>query len=274
MLDLPLFSVGDTQTTLGSLLAVITVVFITLVLGRLARKALQAVFQRVDEKDADASQIYSIVAQLIIWVIGFELALHLLGIRLTTLFAAGGFFALGAGFAAKNVIENLLSGGILRLEKTLRPGDLIVVKDKWLVIERIGMRIITAKTYEGEEVMIPNSLVAQSMVENLTRDDRLHRIQVQVGVSYKSDLALVRKTLEQVVDKLDWRSKTNSPRVYLQEFGDSSVNYSVDVWVNDANDSRGRISDLNEAIWWALKDKDIALAYSQLDVHLNQTSEH
>lgn len=132
------------------------------------------------------------------------------------------------------------------------------------------MRTITARTYDGEEILIPNSLVMQSMVENLTRRDRLHCIQIDVGVAYESDLELVRKTLEQAIDKLDWRSRAKSPVVYLREFGDSSVKYSVDVWIDDANDSRGRKSDLHEAVWWALKDKDIAIAYPQLDLYLDQ----
>ena len=75
------------------------------------------------------------------------------------------------------------------------------------------MRTITARTYDGAGILIPNTLVMQSMVENLTRRDRLHRIQIDVGVAYESDLELVRKTLEQAIDKLDWRSRAKSPVV-------------------------------------------------------------
>ncbi len=70
------------------------------------------------------------------------------------------------------------------------------------------------------------------MVQNLTRHDRLHRIEARVGVAYESDLALVRKTLEETIDKLDWRSGARNPAVYLREFGDSSVNYDIDVWID------------------------------------------
>ena len=127
MLAMPLFSIGNVQTTLGSLLVVIAVIFLTLLLGRLARNALQKVLQRVDEQGSDAARGYGLVAQIIVWVVGFELALHLLGIHLTALFAASGLFALGAGFAIKNIVENFLSGGIIRLEKTFQVDDLIVV---------------------------------------------------------------------------------------------------------------------------------------------------
>jgi small-conductance mechanosensitive channel len=197
------------------------------------------------------------------------LALHILGIRLTTLFATTGFLALGAGFAVKNIVENFLSGSILRAERTITPGDLIIINGKWLLIKQIRMRATVANTYEGDEVLIPNTLIAESMVHNLTRNNRLHRIELNVGVSYKSDLELVRKTLEETIDTLEWRSRARDPIVYLAEFGDSSVNYAVAVWIDDANESRGRRSDLHEAIWRALKEKSITISFQQLDVHLD-----
>jgi potassium efflux system protein len=123
---------------------------------------------------------------------------------------------------------------------------------------------------DGEEILIPNSLIAESMVENLTRNDRLHRIQIRVGVVYESDLNLVRKTLEQTIDQLEWRSAARTPEVYLREFGDSSVDYDVDVWIDEVSDYRVRMSDLHESVWWALKEKGITIAFPQLDLHLDQ----
>ena len=263
-----LFSIGDTETTVGALLASVGVAIVTLWVGRVAGKAVTRFAGRFNEHHKDPSP-YGIALQIIVWVIGFELALHILGIRLTTLFATTGFLALGAGFAVKNIVENFLSGGILRAEKTISPGDLIIVNGQWLFVKEIRMRATVANTYEGDEVLIPNTLIAESMVQNLTRNNRLHRIELKVRVAYKSDLALVRKTLEETIDRLEWRSQAKNPVVYLAEFGDSSVNYAVDVWIDDANDSRDRRSDLHEAIWWALKEKDITIAFRQIDVHLD-----
>lgn len=267
-LGVTLFSIGDTETTIGALLASIAVAIATFWLGRVARNTVTRLAGRLKEYPANPSP-YGIALQIIIWVIGLELALHILGIRLATLFATTGFLALGAGFAVKNIVENFLSGGILRAERTITPGDLIIVEGKWLIVSEIRMRATVAYTYDGDEVLIPNSLIAGSMVQNLTRDNRLHRIALNVGVAYKSDLALVRKTLEETIDQLEWRSQAQNPVVYLAEFGESSVNYAVDVWIDDANDSRGRRSDLHEAIWWALKEKNITIAFQQIDVHLD-----
>ena len=269
LLALPVLAIGDTQITLGSLLAVIVVFVATLLLASISKKAIQRFFNRYDKDDTKAANVFGMVVKLIIWLISLEIMFHMLGIHLTALFAASGFLALGAGFAVKNIVENFLSGRILRFEKTIRPGDLIIVNDKWLYIHHLGLRITTALTYDGEQVLIPNSMIAQSMITNLTRHDRLHRIKIQVGVSYDSDLKLVRETIEQTIDKLEWRSNEKKPSLYLDAFGDSSVNYSVEVWIDEASDSRTRRSDTHEAVWWALKDKDITIAYPQMDLHLD-----
>jgi len=133
----------------------------------------------------------------------------------------------------------------LRLETTIRTGDLIIVDGNWMYIHHIGMRVTTALSYNGEEILIPNSQIAQARVVNLTRNDRLYRLHIKAGVSYESDLDLVRKTLEHTADKLEWRSRVREPVLYLDEFGNSSINYSVNVWIDDAKDSRGRKSDLH-----------------------------
>jgi small-conductance mechanosensitive channel len=269
LLNVPLVTIGGTQTTIGTWLAAIITVIVTLLAAKLVRRGVQKFFQRLDKAD-DFGNLGGIAAQLTVWLIGFEIALHLLGIQLTTLLAASGFLALGAGFAVKNIVENFLSGGILKAENTIRPGDLIVINDKWMYIQRIGLRTVRAKTYDGEDILIPNSLVAQSMVQNLTRDNREHRIEIEVQVAYDSDLKLVRTTLEQALESLEWRSQDHPPHVYLSEFGESSVNYNLIVWIEDANDSRGRKSDLHEVIWWALKDADITIAYPQMHVHIDR----
>ena len=86
--------------------------------------------------------MFSISAQLIIWLIGFEFTLHRLGIHLTTLLAASGFLVLGASLAAKNIVEKFLSGVIIRAEKAVWPGDLIIVAGRRLLIKLIGLRTI------------------------------------------------------------------------------------------------------------------------------------
>ena len=89
--------------------------------------------------------------------------LHLLGIRLATLFATTGALALGVGFALKGVVENWISGVILRVGQTIRPGDVVEIEGRWLKVKQIGMRTTDALAYKEEEVMIPSGIIAQSI---------------------------------------------------------------------------------------------------------------
>jgi small-conductance mechanosensitive channel len=206
----------------------------------------------------------------VVLLIGLDVALHLIGIRPTALFAAGGLFALVAGFAVKDITQNVLSGVMLHLEQAIRTGDVITVDDRWVQVDRLGARITTGTTYDGQEILIPNSDLAQSVVTNLTRHDRRVRIDCQVGVAYSSDLDHVRRTLESSVAGLEWRSQAKDPAVYLRDFGDSSVDYLVTVWIEDVGNALQRKSELLEAVWRGLKEAEIEIAFPQLDVHVDR----
>ena len=272
LLGVQLFSIGDTDTTVGSALAIVAILVVTYLVARTARRQAGHNFTRHGIDDDLALQTTVTVMQLVTWLVGIELVLHLLGIHLATLFATTGFLALGAGFGIKSVVENWVSGVILRVGRTIRPGDIIVVQDRWLNVKRIGPRTTEARSFKDEEVMIPNATVAQSVVTNLTRHDTQYRLEAIVGVSYDSDLDSVRETLETTLNGLEWRSATTEPAVYLTEFGESSVNYTAHVWIDDVRHTLRPASDLHEAIWRALKKAGIVIAFRQLDVHLDRPS--
>lgn len=245
------------QSTVGTLVAVVIVAILTLLLAKLARNRVEKLFATSGKDDA---RPYGIAAQLVIWVIGAELILHLLGIHLSTLFAAGGILAIAGGLAAKDIAENMLAGAMINADKAVRPGDVIVMDGRWLHVVRVGLRHVTAKTNDGEEILIPNSSVTKSSVENLTRDDRLHRIQIDIGVALDSDLDVVRSALEQVLAEIDWRSEGKDAVVRLQEFNRFNFVYRLSVWIDDVHQTSSHESDLREATWRALKDAGITIA--------------
>jgi len=237
--------------------AVVVIAMLTLLLAKLARNRVE---NRATTADKDDARPYGVIAQLVIWVIGAELILHLLGIHLSTLFAAGGILAIAGGLAAKDIAQNLLAGVTIKSDKTVRPDDLIVIDGRWLHIVHIGLRHVTAKTNDGEEILIPNSSITTATVENLTRDDRLHRIQIDVGVACDADLDQVRTALEQAVATIDWHSEGKDAKVLLHELTRFDIVYRVSVWIDDVHQTSARESDLREATWRGLKDAGIAIA--------------
>ncbi len=222
-----------------------------------------------DEGQEETIRLYRRVIQVFVWFMGVGIALHTLGIDLTHLFTAGGLFAVGLAFAMKTLMENLVSGLLLRLERVIERGDVLYTSDGETVqVRKIGPRTTIVRTKAEADRIIPNSALVQKAVSNYTYRDSLKRLETRVGVSYDSDLRKVRATLEAVCEGLDWKSAQKQPMVQLFDFGDSSVVFRVLVWIEDPWISGRLRSELNEAIWWALKDADIVIAFPQLDLHI------
>lgn len=106
-------------------------------------------------------------------------------------------------------------------------------------------------------------------MKNFTLKDSLYRIDAPVGVIYGSDMGLVRATLERTAHDFPHRTRQNEPAVLLRGFGSSSVDWIVSVWIDDPRQLRTFRSQLNEAIWKALREADITIAFPQLDVHFD-----
>ncbi|GAH02373.1 unnamed protein product, partial [marine sediment metagenome] len=140
-------------------------------------------------------------------------------------------------------------------------------------VKSIGLRDTIVRTKDDSDILIPNSLLVQGKIGNYTLRDSLCRVWTAVGVSYSSDLKKVRDVLEKVCGGFDGLSAQHEPVVLLTDFGDSSVNYQVFVWIEDPWNTRAIKSRLNEAVWWGLKDAGIEISFPQLDVHFDKSLE-
>jgi small-conductance mechanosensitive channel len=118
-------------------------------------------------------------------------------------------------------------------------------------------------------MILPNSALVRSNVVNVTLGDSLLRLRCPVRVVDTSDRKQVREVLEQAAGACTWRVTGLDPVILLDEFGNSSVNREVSVWIDSPLEVQRARSRLNEAIWFALKEARITIAYPQLDVHLD-----
>jgi small-conductance mechanosensitive channel len=201
-------------------------------------------------------------------VIGLTLALHLAGIKLGAVFAAGAVFAVGFGFAMQNIAQNFVSGIILLIERTIKPGDVLEIGTSIVKVMKMSIRATIVRTLDDEDIIVPNSTLVQSNVKNYTLEDNLYRVKVTVGVSYDSDLKQVREVLERATADIPWRDPAYPPRVLLIAFGHSAVEFETSAWMHEPFNYRIAGSELREAIWWAFKRAGITIAFPQVDVHL------
>lgn len=144
-----------------------------------------------------------------------------------------------------------------------------------LVITRLLQRALESrldKTNFDDRAAIGTYKFVQERVSNYTYQDAVCRVWTMVGVSYESDLDRVRAVLEHVCNQTPGFSDHHPPEVLLTDFGSSAVNYKVSIWVENPWDHGPVKSNLNEAIWKALKDAKIVIAFPQLDVHLDRAA--
>ena len=267
--DIPLFTIGETDVTILTLVVALIIVLVSFLTSSLLRKALEKAAAERVEVDPGTVGVASRLVHYLIVIGGLGIALHTMGINLTGLFAAGALFAVAIGFAMQNLTANFVSGVILLSERVIKPGDVLEVDGQMVRVRDMGIRSTVARTLDDDDLVIPNSQIVQSTVRNFTLRDSLYRLRVLVGVSYGSDLKTVRQVLEQTAETAAWRSGQKTPVVLLTEFGTSSVDFEVSVWIDDPWTSRRRRSELREAIWWNLKEADITIAFPQVDVHFD-----
>jgi small-conductance mechanosensitive channel len=149
---------------------------------------------------------------------------------------------------------------VFGLDKTISRGDVILVGEELMLIERIGLRSTIGRTGDGINVLIPNSTVAGARVENLTREDKLVRVTARVGVALDSDRPAVRSALEGIVADWPGSAAESESRVELEEFTSRSIVYLVSIWIDDVRDAKQARSELNEAIWRGLDEAGVSLA--------------
>ena len=202
------------------------------------------------------------------------IVLHYLGLDLTVFALFSGALGLGLGFGLQKVFANLVSGFIILADKSIKPGDVIQLGDKYGWINFLGSRYVSVITRDGTEHLIPNENLITGEVINWSYSQNLVRLKVPVGVAYGSDLEKARELMLAAAADTLRVLKDPKPACLLTGFGDNAVNLEVRVWINDPQNGLGSVkSDLLWGIWQRFRDHGIEMPYPQRDVHLKSIPE-
>ncbi len=265
-----LFHVGGAPITAVNLLTALVIIVASSRLSRLAQRAILRTLERRNIDDPGTAALLTRSTHYALLVVGFALAMQSVGFDLGNLFAAGAIFAVGIGFAMQNIAQNFVSGIILLVERTIRPGDVLEVDGRVVLVEHMGIRSTVVRSLFDDEIIVPNSTLVQTSVVNHTFQDKLWRVKTMVGVHYDSDMDQVQDVLRQVGRSFPGRVVEREPLVFLREFGSSSVDWELSIWTDDPWRMDGTQSRLRKAIWDGLKAAGIAIAYPQVDVHIDE----
>ena len=201
------------------------------------------------------------------------IALAIVGVGLSKLALVAGALSVGIGFGLQSIVNNFVSGLILLFERPIKIGDWIVVSSDEGYVKNIGARATEIQTFDRASVIVPNSELVTSTVQNWFYKSRLGRLRVNIGVSYGSDPEQVRDILLDCAKKHPTISSHPAASVRWTDFGDSSLEFQLRAYVRDVDDSYEVRSDLRFAIFKAFKDAGIEIPFPQRDVHVRQDAE-
>ena len=196
--------------------------------------------------------------------------LNSIGIDLSSLAVVGGAVGVGVGFGLQKVISNLVSGLILLLDKSIKPGDVIQVGDVYGWISRLQARFVSVVTRDGTEYLIPNEDLITGQVINWSFSDQNIRLKIPVGISYESDVELAIRLVKEAAQETSRVLKSPGPVALLAGFGDSSVDLDLRFWINDPKNGIANVrSEVLLKVWHKFKEHGVSIPFPQRDVHLD-----
>lgn len=276
-LDAIALEVGHWRISLFDVLFAAGAILAALAFAMIATRLTRAALRRLTRLDGTQTVLAEKIATIVIWVVTFLIGVDLLGIDLTALTVFSGAFGLAIGFGLQKTFGNLISGIILLMDKSIKPGDVIAVSDQsgqqtFGQIRKIGIRAVSVTTRDEREYLIPNENLMINQVENWSYSSKNVRVQVQVGVSYDADMQLAERLMLEAAGKARRVLATPAPSVWWNGFGDNAVNFTIHCWIDDPEEGVGNVkSDVLKHLWALFKEHGVGLPFPQRDLNLKQS---
>ncbi len=211
----------------------------------------------------------------VLFIIALLAGLAIAGFDFGNITIIAGALSVGIGFGLQTIVNNFVSGLILLFERPIRKGDWIVVGSTEGVVKDIRIRSTRIQTFDRADVIVPNSELISNQVTNWVLSSSSGRAIIPIGVAYGSDTEQVRDILMKVAEENDAVAKTSripKPKVLFREFGDSSLNFELRVFLYRVDQRLSVISDLNFAIDKAFRAAKIEIPFPQHDVNVRNLS--
>ncbi len=269
-----LFELNRTPVTLLGLLRVILILIVAWWISKIARGALAKVMQRRQSMSKASVYTLSRLSHYAILTIGFFVALSSIGIDFTNFALIAGALGVGIGFGLQAIFSNFVAGLIILFEKSLKVGDFVELESGVHgEVKEISIRATLVTTNDNIDILVPNSEFVNGRVINWTLREAYRRVRIPFGVAYGTDKELVKKAVLEAADEVPYTLKSiasREPQVWLVEFGDSSLNFELVVWLTPEAVMRpGKVS---AAYTWeiesALAKYGIEIPFPQRDINV------
>ena len=268
ILNYKLFELNQTPVSISSIAMFILVVLLFFVFSRIINKFfLNRLLSRFKLEEGTRYNMTR-VSHYLIMIIGAIVAFQFIGIDLSGLAVIFGLLSVGIGFGLQNVTSNFVAGLILLFERPIKIGDRVTVGESEGDVLAINIRSTTIQTLNNITIIVPNSEFVSSKVINWSHGDTKIRLEIDVGVSYLSDLDVVLQSLREVADEHPEVLKKPPADVLFVNFGDSSWNMKLRVWIVNPKRHPMVRSELNCAIVRKFRQRGVEIPYPQRDLHV------
>ena len=211
--------------------------------------------------------------QVIMYGAVFFIGLKVLGFDLTGFAVLSGAVGVGLGFGLQKVVSNLVSGIIILLDKSIKPGDVISIGETFGWINTLGARYIAITTRDGREYLIPNEDLITGQVVNWSHSNDFVRLDISFGTAYGDDPHLVRRVAIEAAKSTDRVLRSRPPVCHIVGFGDSSVDYLLRFWITDPTSGLTNVrGDVYLALWDAFQEHGISIPFPQREVKMLEGS--
>ena len=267
-------NIGKRRLSLLAIITILVTVIALLALVRLANRLVTHAIARSGSFDPTQKLLAQKLAGVVIVIAGFFIGIDLLGIDLTAFAFFSGALGLAVGFGLQKTVGNLIAGIILLMDRSIKPGDVIVVGDSFGWVNKIGVRAVSVVTRDGKEHLIPNENLMTTEVENWSYSDRNVRVRIPVAVAYNCDLKLAQTLMLRAATESPRVLKSPKPNVWLTNYGNDGVEHEILAWISDPESGVGNVrSDVLNRLWYLLKDAGIEIPFAQRDVYVKSWPE-
>ena len=264
---------GDTRVSLLSVSKLILVVALFFIMAMWLSRQIERRVMRARFIDASLQVGLTKVSHFTLLTIAILMALDAVGIDLTAFAVFGGAVGVGLGFGLQRIASNFISGFILILDRSIKPGDVITIGEKFGWVKELRARYIVVMNREGVETLIPNENLITSEVINWSYSNQNVRLRIPVQISYNDDPEKAMEILIEAANASPRVLRDPATAVRLMGFGDSGMDLEVRVWINDPESGLASVrSDINLEIWRRFKEEGITIPYPVRDVNVRGLS--
>ncbi|MGB0958681.1 MAG: mechanosensitive ion channel family protein [Halocynthiibacter sp.] len=262
-------NLGDMRLSIYGFIKAIVVMTSLFFIARYLSRTTSTQVQKNEDLSPSMRVLLIKFAQILLYGVTFFLGLKAVGFDLTGLAFLSGAIGVGLGFGLQKIVSNLVSGIIILMDKSIKPGDVISLNDTFGWINSLGARYVSVVTRDGKEYLIPNEDLITNQVVNWSHTDDYVRLDIFFGTAYGDDPHLVRKLAVGAAKSVDRVLTLKSPVCHIVGFGDSSVDYILRFWIADPTGGLTNIrGGVYLALWDAFKEHDISIPFPQRELRM------